>query len=270
MLQRLHSSFELNRAAGRIALTLANQGGRTKRERVHESGSLRVRFPNTSGGCEAVIVNTAGGMTGGDCFSIDFAVGDGASLVCSTAAAEKLYRSTGSNALVDVRLSVGTGARLAWMPQETILFDSARLARRIEADVAESGSLILAEAVVFGRSAMGESVRSGLLRDTRRVRIGGRLVFAENLRLDGAIADRLQKSAVGAGASAIATVLIAPADDSVLARLRACTFETEAGASAWNGIAVVRFCAREAAALRRDLIAALAVLGQSVPRLWLQ
>ena len=135
MLQRLHHAFESNRAVGRVALTLARDGERTKRERVHESGSLRVRFPNNRSGCEAVLVNTAGGMTGGDCFSLDIAVGEGASAVCGTAAAEKIYRSTGAHTLVDVRLSVGADARLAWLPQETILFDAARLARRIDADV---------------------------------------------------------------------------------------------------------------------------------------
>src|SRR3954447_23108990 len=124
MLQRLHHAFESNRAVGRVALTLARDGERTKRERVHESGSLRVRFPNNRSGCEAVLVNTAGGMTGGDCFSLDIAVGEGASVGCGTAAAEKIYRSTGPHTLVDVRLSVGAGARLAWLPQETILFDA--------------------------------------------------------------------------------------------------------------------------------------------------
>lgn len=270
MLQRLHTSFEANRAAGRIALTLANQGGQTKRARVHESGSLRVRFPNSADVCEAVIVNTAGGMAGGDCFAIDLALQAGASVVCGTAAAEKVYRSTGTDAVFDVRLSVGAGARLVWIPQQTILFDAARLARRIEADVAEGGSLIIAETVVFGRTAMGESVRTGLLRDTWRVRIGGRLAFAENVRLDGAIAEKLRKAAVGDGANVVATILMAPADESLVAKLRELTFQTEAGASVWNGIAIARFCSRDAAALRRDLVLALGALGQSVPRLWLQ
>jgi urease accessory protein len=270
MLQRLHHAFESNRAVGRVALTLARDGERTKRERVHESGSLRVRFPNNRSGCEAVFVNTAGGMTGGDCFSLDIAVGEGASGVCGTAAAEKIYRSTGSHTLVDVRLSVGAGARLAWLPQETILFDAARLARRIDADLAESGSLMIAEAVVFGRAAMGECVQEGALWDRWRIRIGGRLVFAENLRLEGAVAEKLRKTAIGAGATAIATVLIAPADETAVARIRGLTFETEAAASSWNGVALLRFCARDAAAMRRDMIVTLAALGQNVPRLWLQ
>ncbi len=87
---------------------------------------------------EAVIVNTGGGMTGGDRFAIDIALDEGASLVAGTAAAEKIYRSTGADAEMDVRLSVGAGARLAWLPQETILFDRARLSRRIDVDLAES------------------------------------------------------------------------------------------------------------------------------------
>ena len=124
---------------------------------MHEAGSLRVRFPNTQGGLEAVIVNTGGGMTGGDDFTIDIDVADGADLVAGTAAAEKIYRSTGPDTAMNVRLAVGAGARLAWLPQETILFDRARLKRRIDVDLAEGATLVMAEAVLFGRAAMGET-----------------------------------------------------------------------------------------------------------------
>ena len=130
-------TFAANRATGHIALAVAAAGGVTRRARVHEDGSLRVRFPNAAGDAlEAVIVNTGGGMTGGDRFSIDIEVGEGARLVAGTAAAEKIYRSTGPDAVMDVALSVAAGGRLAWLPQETILFDRARLSRRIDVDLA--------------------------------------------------------------------------------------------------------------------------------------
>ena len=113
-----------NRATGTIALAVIARDGRTCREKVHEAGSLRVRFPNvTSDALEAVIVNTGGGMTGGDRFAIEIAVGEGAKLVAGTTAAEKIYRSTGPDTVMDVSLRVGAGAHLAWLPQETILFD---------------------------------------------------------------------------------------------------------------------------------------------------
>jgi urease accessory protein len=263
--------FAANRASGHVALAVAAQDGVTRRARVHEDGSLRVRFPNAvDGALEAVIVNTGGGMTGGDRFGIDLSIGDGARLTAGTAAAEKIYRSTGPDAEMTVKLSVGEGGRLAWLPQETILFDGARLARRIDVDLGAGASLVMAEAVVFGRTAMGETVRDGAFADRWRLRREGRLVFAESVRLDEAIADRLKAPAAAAGGVALATVLLAPADEAAVAAVRALDFMGEAGISTWNGIAVARLVARDGAALRHDLIAVLSALGTSVPRLWLQ
>jgi len=263
-------TFAANRARGAIVLAVAATDGVTRRTRVHESGSLRVRFPNTHDGLEAVIVNTGGGMTGGDDFAVEIDVAAEARLVAGTAAAEKIYRSTGPDTAMNVRLSVGANARLAWLPQETILFDRARLKRRIDVDLAEGASLIMAEAVLFGRAAMGEAMREGSWADTWRLRRGGRLVFAENVRLDGDMTARLARPASANGGIALATVLIAPADEARLDAVHALDFAGEAGISAWNGIAVARLVARDGAALRRDLVAVLAGLGQSVPRLWHQ
>jgi urease accessory protein len=263
--------FAANRASGRIALSVADEAGITRRARVHEDGSLRVRFPNVPGDAlEAVIVNTGGGMTGGDRFGIELTVGAGARLVASTAAAEKIYRSTGSDAEMTVRLDVAAGGRLAWLPQETILFDGARLSRGIDIDLAEDASLVMAEAVVFGRAAMGEAMNHGLFADRWHLRRNGRLIFADSARLDGAIADRMAAPAAAAGGVAIASVLAAPGGEAELSRVRALDFAGEAGISAWNGIAVARLVARDGASLRHDLIAVLAALGTSVPRLWLQ
>jgi urease accessory protein len=275
MAAALHSNAEIfaaNRATGHIALRVVVAGGRTRRARVHEDGSLRVRFPNAATeALEAVIVNTGGGMTGGDRFGVEFVLGEGASLIAGTAAAEKIYRSIGPDAEMNIRLDVGEGARLAWLPQETILFDRARLARRIDVDLSESASLLMAEAVVFGRSAMGETMAQGFFTDRWRVRRGGRLVFADSARLDGAVAEKLAAPASAAGGIAIATVLMTPSDDGKLAAVRALAeqFTGEVGISAWGGIAVARLCAKDGARLRHDLIAVLAALGTPVPRLWL-
>jgi urease accessory protein len=265
--------FAANRARGRIALSVAAARGRTRRVRVHEDGSLRVRFPNAaSGALEAVMVNTAGGIAGGDRFAVEIALGARADMVAGTAAAEKVYRSLGSDSEIGVKIEIGAQARLAWLPQETILFDRARLARRIEADLAGDASLLMCESVVFGRSAMGETVASGSLTDRWRVRRGGRLIFAETMRLDGAIDGRLAEPAVANGAAAIATLLVVPGEESMAAKIRDLNakYAGEVGVSAWNGMAVARFCARDGAALRHDLISVLAALRLGeLPRLWL-
>jgi urease accessory protein len=268
-----HDIFAANRATGTIAFSVTAEEGRTRRTRVHESGSLRVRFPNAATeALEAVIVNTGGGMTGGDRFSVDIAVGEGARLLAGTTAAEKIYRSNGPDAEMNVKLAIANDAHLAWLPQETILFDRARLSRRIDIELAESASLVTAEAVVFGRAAMGEAMTEGFFTDRWRLRRGGRLVYADTARLDGAIADKLGRAAVTDGGIAIATVLIAAGGEAQLAAVRALAdeFTGEVGISAWNGIAVARLCAKDGAALRRDLIAVLAAVGTAVPRLWLQ
>ena len=266
-------TFAANRATGHIALSVSAHDGVTRRTRVHEDGSLRVRFPNaTPQALEAVLVNTGGGMTGGDRFSIDLSVGEGASLIFGTAAAEKIYRSSGADAEMDVRLSVAQDAKLAWLPQETILFDRARLRRTIDIDLAEGSSLIMAEAVVFGRAAMDEAMVQGFFTDAWRIRRGGKLIYADTARLDGAIAARMAARAVTNGGIAIATVLVAPGGDAALEQVRALgeTFSGEVGSSSWTGMAVARLCAKDGAALRHDMIAVLAALGTPVPRLWLQ
>jgi urease accessory protein len=263
--------FAANRALGRLGIVVAANNGATRRSRVHEQGCLRARFPRPQAkSLEAVIVNTAGGIAGGDQHDIEIVLGDGANLTVSTAASEKIYRSLGPDARIGVKLSVGAGATLAWLPQETILFDRAGLARDIEVDLAEDASLILAEAVVFGRAAMGECVENGRLFDRWRVRRGGRLIFAEMIKLSGAVASILVQPAVAAGATAIATVLIIPGDEAVVKRVRVLDLIGEVGISAWNGLALARLCASDGAALRRDLIAVLSTLRQTVlPRLWL-
>src|SRR4051794_32193631 len=117
-------TFAANRVVSRIALTVAASEGRSHRSRIYEDGALRVRFPNGAK-LEGVVVNTGGGIAGGDRFSFDVAVEDGAQFTLTTAAAEKAYRSLGEDATLDVTLAVGRGADLRWLPQETILFDQA-------------------------------------------------------------------------------------------------------------------------------------------------
>jgi urease accessory protein len=268
------ATFAGNRAHGRISLSAAAARGMSRRTHVHEAGSLRVRFPNVApgGALEAVIVNTAGGMTGGDRFELDVEVGEGARLTVTTAAAEKIYRSLGPDAAVSVKLKVGAGGMLAWLPQETILFDRMRLRRTIEADLARGAQLVVAEALVFGRAAMGETAARGHLFDRWDIRVDGALVFAEGLRLDGAIAENLAQRATAAGGAAIASVLKIPAvdADSAAVRAREGDFAGEVGVSAFNGLALARLVAADGAALRRDLIGVLTAFGAApLPRLWL-
>jgi urease accessory protein len=265
--------FAANRALGSVAFDVALVDGVTRRRQLHESGSLRVRFPSPEAqGLSAVFVNTAGGIAGGDHFDIDITAAEGSHLTVTTAAAEKIYRAQGPAAQLNITLKAGAGSHLAWLPQETILFDRARVARKIDIDLAESASLLLCEIVVFGRAAMGEKMLAGSFVDRWRLRRGGRLVFADTVRLDGDIGEKLSRRAVAKGGAAIGTALIVPGDEALVERIREASksFSGEVGISAWNGFAMARFCAQDAAKLRADMIAVLGSLkGPALPRLWL-
>lgn len=263
--------FAANRARGVVTFDVAMIDGKTRRRELHESGSLRVRFPSPEDhGLSAVFVNTAGGVAGGDHFSIDISVGDDARLTVTTAAAEKVYRSHGPDSRLDIALKAKAGAHLAWMPQETILFDQARVERRIDIDLADTASLLLGEIIIFGRAAMGETVTRGVLVDRWRLRRGGRLVFAETVRLGENAGATLARRAVANGGVAIGTVLIVPGDEALVTRVRETSgaMGCEVGISAWNGFALARFCAQDAAKLRVAMIAVLRAAGASLPRLW--
>jgi urease accessory protein len=265
--------FAANRAQGTVTFDVHQVDGVTRRRHLHESGSLRVRFPSPEAeGLSAVFVNTAGGIAGGDRFDIDIATGEGSRLTVTTAAAEKVYRAQGAASQINIALKAATGSHLSWLPQETILFDKVRVSRRIDIDLAETASLLLCEIVLFGRAAMGERMLSGEFVDRWRIKRGGRLVFAETIRLDGDIGAKLASSAIAKGGVAIGTALIVPGDEVLVERIRELSdsFGGEVGISAWNGFAMARFCAQDAARLRADMMAVLGrASGSALPRLWL-
>jgi urease accessory protein len=265
------------RARGEIRAVFARAGERCEAARVYETGGLRLRFPRAGAECEAVVVNTGGGMAGGDRSRVDLTAGRQARVVATTQSAEKIYRSEGEAVRVEVRLRVESGGALAWIPQETLLFEAARLERSLEADVAADASLLLVEAVTFGRLASGETRIAARFRDRWRVRRDGRLIFAEEARLDDAGA-ALDRPAVGRGARAIAAILsVAPNAEAQLPALRAALegiaaregAPLDAGASAFDGMAAARLASPSPSRLRAAVIEAmLALRGREAPRVW--
>ena len=263
------------RAMGRVSFAAAALDGRTRPMRIEESGSMRIRLPKGGGaGLDAVLVNTAGGIACGDCFSVDIDAQADASVTIATPAAEKVYRSDGAVSNLSVMLKAGAGARIEWLPQETIMFDQARLDRKLEATIAEDARLTLLEAVVFGRETRAERIVDGLFIDRWRIRRGSRLVYADTLRLDGPIANLLQKPSVGNGARAFATLVhVAPDAETRLEAVReqlSSVQGCDAAASAWNGLLAVRFCAVTVEKLRAAVCSFLLTFrGEPMPRVWL-
>lgn len=255
------------RGAGRIAVKA--EAGRTRLSTLYQDGCGKIRLPR-SRDLEAVLINSSGGLTGGDRLEWRAEAGDGAALTLTTQACEKVYRARDGVAEVRTVLTVGEGARLDWLPQETILFDGGALSRRLEADIARGGRLLVVEAAVLGRTAMGETVRHGLLRDRWRVRREGRLVFADELRLDEAIADAGAAAPVLAGARAFASILLVDEEAGrFVTPLRAALGE-RGGASAFDGKLFARVVAADGFALRTALTPALEALreGRPLPRVW--
>ena len=166
------------RGVGRIATKQLHE--RTRLETLFQEGCAKIRLPNThSDALEAVLINTAGGLTGGDHLSWSADLASQGHLVLTTQACELIYRPTGNTALVDIDLKIGPGAHLDWLPQETIMFASSKLERHLDVNLAEGATLTAIEAVLLGRDAMGEEARDAQLRDNWRIRRNGRLINAE-------------------------------------------------------------------------------------------
>jgi len=263
------------RARGELRLGFERRAGRTRMTQAFQSGCLRARVPHAEPGqppC-VVLINTGGGLTGGDRIGQSITWGAGAHAVAATQAAEKIYRSAGGEVEIDVRLKVAEGASAEWLPQETILFDRARLSRSTRVCLARDAAFLGVEMLVLGRAAMGEVVREASLSDTWRIRREGRLVYADAQRLEGPIDLLMDRAAIGAGARAMAVMIHASAQAlELLAGVRAALAPAtgRTAASAWNGLLVARFLAPDGHTLKRDLLPALALLrgGRALPRVW--
>ena len=278
------SSVPMQRTRGGGRLSVKQSAGESRIDRLFQEGSARIRIPRVTRGSplEAVLINTAGGLTGGDRMDWTFEAGEGASMTLATQACEKTYKAHGeSEARVSVQLKLNAGSSLAWLPQETILFDRARLARSIEVDMAAGSRLLMVEPVVFGRLAMRESVLEGHFRDRWRIRLDGDLAHAEDMRLGPDIADVLARAAVAGGGLAVATVLmIAPEAEARLPAARQ-IIGTSGGASFLftrrsrpaapeTGKLLARIVAADSYELRKVLVPLIRLLNPrgGMPKVW--
>jgi urease accessory protein len=266
------ANVALQRAQGAGRIAVKAEEGAMRLARLYQDGCGKILLPtdHAARGLEAVLINTSGGLTGGDRMSWRVDAEAGARLTLTTQACEKVYRARDGRAEVAVSLDVQAGARIDWLPQETILFDGAALSRTLDAELAADARLLAVEAVVLGRTAMGETVRRGTLRDRWRIRREGRLVFADDLRFEGPIAEIAGLAPTLAGGKAFASLLLV-ADDAerFLAPARA-AIGPAGGASAFDGKLFARIVAPDGLSLRRALLPAIAALrdGEPCPRVW--
>jgi urease accessory protein len=259
----------LQRAEGEGRLWV--EGRESRLTRLYQSGSAKIRFSRPEGaGREAVLINTSGGLTGGDRLSWGASVGADARCQVVTQACEKVYRSVDGPAVIRTDLSVGAGGHLEWLPQETILFNGADLDRRFDVTIEPGGRFLAVEGVLLGRAAMGETRIRALLRDRWRVQWGKRLIFADDLRFD------IRPSTVGRAAilreaRAFALVLLVAEDAPAHLEAVRAHAGPHGGASAWDGKLVCRLAEADGLALRRRLLDVMSALrnGAPPPRLWM-
>lgn len=269
------SRLAAQRVDARARLAVDLRAGRTRIAELYQEGAAKIRLPAVLGDpLEAILINTAGGLTGGDRIGWSIEVGACASAVVTTQACEKVYRAGSGRAEVDVALSVGPGARLAWLPQETIAYDRSAFRRRLDVHLAPDSSALIAEATVFGRLAMGERVERALFSDRWRVRVGERLVHAEDFAIGPDVAGTLAAPAATGGAIAVATVLLVSADAADrLGAVRDILGE-DGAASAWSvggtGKLLARLVAADGYLLRGRLAPLLGLLNGAagLPKTW--
>ena len=273
----------LQRARGRAEVGFLVRDGATRLDRLFQEGQAKIRLPKVHGRepTTAVLINTGGGIAGGDRIAWSARLGAGTRALVTSQAAERVHRSSTTDGalfgVIDSRIEIGAGAVAEWLPQETILFDRAALTRTLDVDMADDASALMVESIVFGRTAMGEEVESCRLIDRWRVRRGGRLIFADTFRVEGAARTILAGAATGAGARAFATVVFADAGaadrlDGVRALAEGtngAAFDGATGASAFDGLLVVRMANVSASALKRDLVRLIVHIRKAdLPRVW--
>ncbi|KWV40399.1 urease accessory protein UreD [Rhizobium altiplani] len=260
------------RAEGRGHLAARMLDGRTRLQELYQEGAGKIRLPDTfDSSMEAVIINTAGGLTGGDRMNWSVTAGPGARIDVTTQACEKIYKASAGTAEVNTSITAGANARVDWLPQETILFDRSSLFRKLDVDLDDDAEFLAVEAILLGRKAMGEAVESGLFRDRWRIRKAGRLCHAEDLALQGNVAMFAGADAVLSGKVAFATLLyVGPRAEAYLGAVRPLLEGHMGGASSWAGKLVVRLSAPDGFALRKILIPIISALrdGAPVPKVW--
>lgn len=240
---------------------------------LRQSGSLKALFPRSSGpDFQAVFINTAGGITGGDRFKLDANAGSNARLTLTTQAAERAYLAqSGQVGNIQTHLSVGSGGRLNWLPQETILFQGCALKRSLQIEMADDAALLMVEPLVFGRKAMGETLTDASFCDRVEIRRQGQLIYYDAIKLSGDVFAKLARPHTAAGAGAMASLVYVAKDaENLLEDVRALLGATAGASLIHDDLLVMRMLAGDSYLMRKTLIPVLNLLtNDNLPRCWM-
>src|SRR5215831_19302467 len=199
---------DLQRSKGCGRLVLAGSAQGTRIVDIFQRSPIRIMFPGLRGAPvqEAVAVNTAGGIAGGDRLEFSVTVLANASVTVTSQAAERVYRALSEPALIDTRLKVYGAARLAWLPQETIVFNGGRMRRNTDIEISAEAELLALEWLVLGRAARGEEIVRGHIADGWQVKMDGRLIWADRFRVTDDVFPRARNRALLADFKAVGTL----------------------------------------------------------------
>ena len=151
----------------RLQLGLTVKNDRTVVSRQRHDGPLIVQrpfYPESDGTCHVYVLHPPGGVVGGDSLRIGVTCTAATSALITTPAANKFYRSNGYTAMQNHELTIQDGACLEWLPQETIVFDGARVHSSTKVHLADRAGFFGWEIVSLGRPACGEEFATGLFR----------------------------------------------------------------------------------------------------------
>jgi len=276
----ISSDTDLQRADGCGRIVLSGFEKKTRLIELFQRSPIRVLFPRTESGAieEAVLVNTAGGIAGGDRLQFEIVAQTNASIAVTSQAAEKVYRALRQPAQVVTKLKASEAAKLAWLPQETIIFNRARLVREMEIELSTGAELLALEWLVLGRAAHGEQIAAGHIQDSWRVKKDGRLLWADSFRASDDAIPHLRKRALLSNCQALATLVYFGPDIGTrmdLLRDAVASIECHCGTTSVGGLIVTRFAAEISSdlrlALRSFLQRSSRMLGGSpfgVPKMW--
>ena len=259
------------RAKGGVTLSSKRRGSASVIDGLHQSGCLRLLFPRGGSALDAVLINTSGGVTGGDSITIEATVGAGSEMTLTTQAAERAYRAQpGQIGQIATRLDVQASGSLNWLPQEILLFNGSNLQRSLNVSLVGDAKALLVEPVVFGRAAMGETLTDTHFRDRISVTRDGQPVYRDGVALDGNVAAQLARPAIGQGMIAMANIVYAAPDAHTrLPAVRALLPATGGASLLAEDLLVGRIMAADSYLLRCTLIPIIERLsGAAVPRTW--
>jgi urease accessory protein len=279
-LGRRPSDRDLQRANGSGRVVLSGSGGGNQIVDLFQRSPIRFMFPTTDSGAikEAVLINTAGGVAGGDRYESAVTALADAAIVVTSQAAEKIYSALDEPAHIATRLKACKGAKLAWLPQETIIFNWARLNRETEIDVCSGAELLALEWLIFGRAAHGEELLGGEIKDSWRVKRDGQLVWADCFRATAEIFPHLRRKALLANFKAIGTLIYFGPINGDLELLHGIllTLDCYCAATTVGDLTIIRFAAAVSYDLRLALRNFLRRFGETlgpgpfrVPKMWM-